>query len=195
MLFAAARFYGFGKTFFWPTTLGVVSEQYPARRRAMLNAIAGVGMISVGTIGNPAIGTVQDRAMASRLQASDPVVAERVVETRQGLFGESPAVNPAKRADLAAEAAANPGNTALQQQAALVATTDQHTKQGTLGAIAILPAIMLACYVGLLCTSRRTADTARPTSCRRRPREGEMDVRGVTSMDLRASSGSVTCSP
>jgi hypothetical protein len=26
----------------------------------------------------------------------------------------------------------------------------QHTKQGTLGAIAILPVIMLACYVGLL---------------------------------------------
>src|SRR5207249_603169 len=29
MLFAAATFYGFGKTFFWPTTLGVVSERYP----------------------------------------------------------------------------------------------------------------------------------------------------------------------
>ena len=29
MLLAAATLYGFGKTFFWPTTLGVVSEQYP----------------------------------------------------------------------------------------------------------------------------------------------------------------------
>jgi MFS family permease len=150
LLFAAATFYGLGKTFFWPTTLGVVSEQYPRGGALMLNAIAGVGMISVGTLGNPAIGAVQDRAMATHLRASDPVVAERVVETRQGLFGESPAVNPAKRADLAAEAAANPGNTALQQQAALIAATDQHTKQGALGAIAILPAIMLACYVGLL---------------------------------------------
>ncbi len=98
MLFAAATFYGLGKTFFWPTTLGVVSEQYPRGGALMLNAIAGVGMISVGTIGNPAIGAVQDRAMATRLRDADPVVAERVVETRRGLFGESPAVNPAKRA-------------------------------------------------------------------------------------------------
>jgi len=150
VLFAAATFYGLGKTFFWPTTLGVVSEQYPRGGALMLNAIAGVGMISVGTLGNPAIGAVQDHAMATRLQATDPIVAARVVETRQGLFGESQAVNPAKRVDLAAEAAANPGNAALQQQSALVATTDQHAKQGTLGTIAILPVMMLACYVGLL---------------------------------------------
>lgn len=150
VLFAAATFYGFGKTFFWPTTLGVVSEQYPRGGALMLNAIAGVGMISVGTLGNPAIGAVQDHAMATHLQASDRVVAERVVETRQGLFGESRAVNPAKRTELAAEAAANPGNATLQQQAALIAETDQHSKQGTLGTIAILPVIMLACYVGLL---------------------------------------------
>ena len=126
------------------------ASSIPRGGALMLNAIAGVGMISVGTLGNPAIGAVQDRAMAMQLRASDPVVAERVVETRQGLFGASPAVNPAKRADLAAEAAANPGDAALQQQAALLATTDQHTKQGALGTIAILPVIMLACYVGLL---------------------------------------------
>ena len=29
MLFAAATLYAVGKTFFWPTTLGIVSEQYP----------------------------------------------------------------------------------------------------------------------------------------------------------------------
>jgi MFS family permease len=150
VLFAAATFYGLGKTFFWPTTLGVVSEQYPRGGALMLNAIAGVGMISVGTLGNPAIGAVQDRAMATQLSAASPVVAERVVESRQGLFGVSPAVNPAKRAELAAEAAANPGNDALQQQASLVTHTDQRTKQGTLGTIAILPVIMLACYLGLM---------------------------------------------
>ena len=33
VLFLAATLYGFGKTFFWPTTLGVVSEQYPKGRR------------------------------------------------------------------------------------------------------------------------------------------------------------------
>ena len=33
MIFVAATLYGFGKTFFWPTMLGVVSEQTPERRR------------------------------------------------------------------------------------------------------------------------------------------------------------------
>jgi MFS family permease len=60
VLFLAATLYGFGKTFFWPTTLGVVSEQYPKGGALLLNAISGVGMISVGTIGLPAIGTLQD---------------------------------------------------------------------------------------------------------------------------------------
>ena len=34
MIFACATLYGFGKTFFWPTTLGVVSEQCPKGRSA-----------------------------------------------------------------------------------------------------------------------------------------------------------------
>ncbi len=61
----------------------------------MLNAIAGVGMISVGTIGNPAIGAVQDTVLVAEIRAADPVLAERLVVTRPGLFGESFAVDPA----------------------------------------------------------------------------------------------------
>ena len=107
VLFAAATFYGLGKTFFWPTTLGVVSEQYPRGGALMLNAIAGVGMISVGTIGNPAIGAVQDTVLVAEIRAADPVLAERLVMTRPGLFGESLAVDPAERARLAEELAAS----------------------------------------------------------------------------------------
>ena len=84
MLFAAATFYGVGKTFFWPTTLGVVSEQYPRGGALMLNAIAGVGMISVGTIGNPAIGAVQDRALSAEIRAADPALAERLIVVAAG---------------------------------------------------------------------------------------------------------------
>ena len=66
----------------------------------MLNAIAGVGMISVGTIGNPAIGTVQDMAFATEIRAADPALAPRVIVERPGLFGESFAIDPAKRAQV-----------------------------------------------------------------------------------------------
>ena len=50
MVFLAATCYGIGKTFYWPTTLGVVAEQYPKGGALMLNAIAGAGVISVGVL-------------------------------------------------------------------------------------------------------------------------------------------------
>ncbi len=174
MLFAAATFYGLGKTFFWPTTLGVVSEQYPRGGALMLNAIAGVGMISVGTLGNPAIGAVQDAALAREIRAADPDLAERLIVTRPGLFGDSYAPDPTQRAllaqDMAVAAArvqdsvppgvpqaeidraleADPGYRALARQHAVIVEADSRTKQATLGRIAILPMIMLACYLGLL---------------------------------------------
>lgn len=156
MLFAAATFYGFGKTFFWPTTLGVVSEQYPRGGALMLNAIAGVGMISVGTIGNPAIGAVQDTALTAQIRAADPALAERLIVARPGLFGESLVVDPAHRALLAEELAASaaqpadPRHQELSRQTALLADLDSRTKQAALGRIALLPVIMLACYLALI---------------------------------------------
>ncbi|MGH9161212.1 MAG: MFS transporter [Vicinamibacteraceae bacterium] len=181
MLFVAATFYGLGKTFFWPTTLGVVSEQYPRGGALMLNAIAGVGMISVGTIGNPAIGAVQDRALTAEIRAADSQAAEQLVSLRPGLFGESYAVDPAKRGALAeklaaAEArvaeqlgdgevseervdaamAADPEGAALKRQNDLLSELDSRTKQQTLAKIAILPAIMLVCYLGLIAYFRAT---------------------------------------
>ena len=59
MIFIAATLYGFGKTFFWPTMLGVVSEQTPRGGALTLNAISGIGMLAVGTLGFPYIGTLQ----------------------------------------------------------------------------------------------------------------------------------------
>ncbi|RYG54972.1 MFS transporter, partial [bacterium] len=42
-IFIAASIYGVGKSFFWPTTLGIVSEQFPKGGALTLNAIAGIG--------------------------------------------------------------------------------------------------------------------------------------------------------
>jgi MFS family permease len=60
-LFLASTLYGFGKTFFWPTMLGVVSEQCPKGGALTLNAISGIGMLAVGTLGFPYIGTLQTK--------------------------------------------------------------------------------------------------------------------------------------
>lgn len=59
VLFGAATLYGFGKTFFWPTMLGVVSEQTPKGGALTLNAISGIGMLAVGVLGFPYIGALQ----------------------------------------------------------------------------------------------------------------------------------------
>jgi MFS family permease len=139
MLFLAATFYGLAKSFFWPTTLGVVSEQYPRGGALMLNAIAGVGMISVGTIGNPAIGAVQDAQFTQEIREVDPALAAQVLSHRAGLFGESDALDPAKRAQVT-----DP------QAIETITAVDAHTKQATLGWLAILPAIMLVSYIGLI---------------------------------------------
>ena len=139
MLFAAATFYGLGKTFFWPTTLGVVSEQYPKGGALMLNAIAGVGMIAVGTIGNPAIGAVLDRDFAAEVRTADPTLAQQVLTQKAGVFGDSEGLDPAKRAQLTDA-----------QQINTVNQIEHRTKQASLGKIAILPFIMLLCYLGLI---------------------------------------------
>ncbi|MBI1370244.1 MAG: MFS transporter [Planctomycetes bacterium] len=59
MIFVAATLYAFGKTFFWPTMLGVVSEQTPKGGAMTLNGLGGIGMLAVGVLGFPYIGTLQ----------------------------------------------------------------------------------------------------------------------------------------
>jgi len=140
MLFLAATLYGVGKTFFWPTTLGLVSEQYPRGGALLLNAIAGVGMISVGTIGGPAIGTVQDADYNRAVQAALPDVHTTLVQNKKGLFSEYQYVDKSKIGE---------SNLTAPQMETLTALESQ-TKQHALAKIAVLPTIMCACYLLLI---------------------------------------------
>jgi MFS family permease len=72
-VFIAATLYGFGKTFFWPTMLGVVSEQCPRGGALTLNAISGIGMLAVGTLGFPYIGILQTRAQQDAIANNQPL--------------------------------------------------------------------------------------------------------------------------
>ena len=69
-IFLAATLYGLGKTFFWPTTLGVVAEQTPRGGALTLNAVSGIGMLTVGMLGAPIIGAFQSDAQIEQLQNS-----------------------------------------------------------------------------------------------------------------------------
>jgi MFS family permease len=48
--FFAATLFGVGKTFFWPTMLGVTSELFPRGGALLLGIMGGAGMLSVGLV-------------------------------------------------------------------------------------------------------------------------------------------------
>jgi MFS family permease len=70
--FFAATVYGLGKTFFWPTMLGVASERYPQGGALVLGMMGGVGMLSAGLLGGPGIGYKQDYFASNYLKDTKP---------------------------------------------------------------------------------------------------------------------------
>ncbi|MFO1007858.1 MAG: MFS transporter [Planctomycetaceae bacterium] len=72
----AATVYALGKTFLWPTMLGVVSEQFPKGGAIAIGALGAAGMLSAGLLGGPAIGFKQDYHASAKL-AETPEVFER----------------------------------------------------------------------------------------------------------------------
>jgi MFS family permease len=137
MILVAATLYGFGKTFFWPTMLGVVSEQFPRGGALTLNATGGVGMLAVGVFGSTFLGYVQDNKMVDKLAQDRPSVVSQVVDAKPTVFGTYEAVKPEK-------VAAQP-----EEIRAEITALEGDTKKETLAVVAIFPVIMFACY-GLL---------------------------------------------
>lgn len=69
MCVVAATVYALGKTFLWPTMLGVVSDLFPKGGAITIGAIGGVGMLSAGLLGGPGIGYKQDYFASQYLKA------------------------------------------------------------------------------------------------------------------------------
>jgi MFS family permease len=79
MWMAAVTIYGIGKTFYWPTLLGVISERYPQGGALALGISGGVGMMAAGLLGGPGIGYKQDYFAVQRLQETAPETYQRYV--------------------------------------------------------------------------------------------------------------------
>ena len=143
MILIAATLYAFGKTFFWPTMLGVVAERFPRGGAMTINAIAGVGMLSVGIVGAPFLGMIQDSAIDKNLAAYDQVNSTAfhsnlVTDQKTSIFGEYMSVNQDK---LKAESEENQG---------VVKEVSMQASKGALRTVAIFPCIMLVCYIILI---------------------------------------------
>ena len=139
MIFIFATLYGFGKTFFWPTTLGVVSEQCPKGGALTLNAIAGIGMLAVGILGGPVIGKMTEDSIKASIESSTDAETYQSISNDSTYFlGDYTAVDPEKVGNLPAE------------KIEVVKESIQTGKQGSLASVAIFPVFMLVCYIALI---------------------------------------------
>lgn len=139
VIFSAATLYAFGKTFFWPTMLGVTSEQCPRGGALTLNAISGIGMIAVGVLGFPFIGVVQEKTTSAELKLTQPAVAEQILTEKKYVLGDYLAIDPDKSAALTDPA-----------QVQAVAAAGQSGQFNALATMAFFPVFMLICYIALL---------------------------------------------
>ncbi len=85
-IFLAGTVYAVGKTFLWPTMLGVVGERFPKGGALVMGAIGGVGTISAGLLGGPGIGYKQDYYASQRLEQDAPAVYQQVASDEKSSF-------------------------------------------------------------------------------------------------------------
>ncbi len=137
-IFGAATLYGVGKTFFWPTMLGVTAEQSPRGGALTLNAMGGIGMIAVGVIGFPFIGALQEKTASAHLVAHAPEIAAKTLSEKTYLLGGYAAIDAEKVAALH-DAAADKA----------VAGADLAGRFDALARIALIPAFLLFAFAGL----------------------------------------------
>jgi len=139
----AATLFALGKTFFWPTMLGVVSERFPRGGALTLNITGGVGMIAAGVIGTVILGFMQDKEMDGKLQAYDTVNQTQLhttyaTETKQSIFGAYQAVDMAKL------------SAGSEQDQQSVSAIRESAKKGALMTVVIFPVVMLTTYLLLI---------------------------------------------
>ena len=138
-ILAAATLYGLGKSFFWPTMLGVAAEQFPKGGALTLNTLGGLGMLAVGVLGAPFQGYIQDTKVDRDLAATNQAVYEQVIKpAKTSVFGEFRPVDQKKVDALPAESKRE------------VTQIQDASKRNVLMTTAIFPCVMLVCYLALV---------------------------------------------
>ena len=86
MIWIAVTIYGLGKTFFWPTMLGVVGERFPRGGAITMGAVGAAGALSAGWLGGPGIGYKQDYFASQELRTEAPETYDRFVADNNNRF-------------------------------------------------------------------------------------------------------------
>ena len=143
MILIPATIYGVGKTFLWPTMLGVVGERFPKGGALAMGAMGGIGMLSAGVLGGPGIGYTQDVNMAAELQRLNPEAYQQVASADENRFLFFP---PVRGFDGAEVAKLSPDSPVAQD----VQKAELFGKQEALKVTAAIPATMAIGYLLLL---------------------------------------------
>jgi len=143
MILVAATIYGLGKTFFWPTMLGVVAERFPKGGALTLNITGGLGMIAAGVIGAGILGFIQDKSVDKNILSYDQVNntslhTTYVTESKTSFFGDYKALDQTKLA------------TGSEADKATVTGIRDSAKKDALRDIVVFPIIMLISYLALI---------------------------------------------
>ncbi|MFK8115289.1 MAG: sugar MFS transporter [Rubripirellula sp.] len=85
-MFLAATIYALGKTFLWPTMLGVVGERFPQSATVAMALMGFAGMTSAGYLGGPGIGYKQDYYASQYIQENAPESYARVKAPNENKF-------------------------------------------------------------------------------------------------------------
>ena len=92
LIVAAATVYGIGKTFLWPTMLGVVGERFPRGGALTMGTMGGIGMLSAGLLGGPGIGYTYDYYASEKLETVSAPTLSRYTSEKKNSFLFFPAV-------------------------------------------------------------------------------------------------------
>lgn len=86
IVFGAFVLYAVGQTFYWPTVLGFAAERYPRGGALTLNTVSAIGLLSVGIIGTPIIGSFNDNHTKTNVKELSAEIYE-VAKTDGDFFG------------------------------------------------------------------------------------------------------------
>ena len=143
MILVAATVFGLGKSFFWPTMLGVVSERFPKGGALTLNIAGGVGMIGAGVLGAVILGFVQDKTIDTKLAIDDQsnrttLHSSYVTEQKESIFGKYQAIDLVKL------------SAAPEQERREVTVVQENAKKEALKTVSLFPVGMCLCYIMLM---------------------------------------------
>jgi MFS transporter, DHA2 family, metal-tetracycline-proton antiporter len=136
---AASTVYAFGKTFLWSTTLGLTSEQFPKGGALTLNGVSAVGVLFLGVLGSPFIGYQQDRDMDRRLGAAEHGALYSQVKGPDKPDFSAPRPRSTRRGSRRCRRPMRGSFEAVQAE----------SKRQVFASVAVLPAFMLVCYLGM----------------------------------------------